>query len=112
MGRCPPTSSALPLTPDLVHGALELEPTEGGGLRRTGSPPGPAAQNADEMLAINEAQPSGVRRRRPHRATVVELDAVVTRRALRGAPARPSGSVDLVVDGEVLGGSPVPTATS
>jgi hypothetical protein len=98
----------VPLTPDLVHGALELEPTADGGLRPHRLPAWARAQNADEMLAINEAQPSGVRVVARTTARVVELDAVVTRRALSGAPARAVGSVDLVVDGEVVDGAPVP----
>ncbi|HMM95032.1 SGNH/GDSL hydrolase family protein [Phycicoccus sp.] len=104
-----PTSlQPIPLTADLVHGALDLETTPAGGLRPHRLPAWARAQNADEMLAVNEAQPSGVRVAGRTRATVVELDAVVTRRALTGAPARAPGSVDLVVDGEVLAGSTVP----
>lgn len=98
----------VPLTPDLVHGALELEPTAEGGLRPHRLPAWARAQNADEMLALNEAQPSGVRVVAHTTARVVELDAVVTRRALAGAPARALGSVDLVVDGEVVDGAEVP----
>ncbi|MBM6402385.1 SGNH/GDSL hydrolase family protein [Phycicoccus sonneratiae] len=98
----------VPLLPALVHGALELEPTEDGGLRPHRLPAWARGQNTDPMLAINEAQPSGVRVVGRTRATVVELEALVTRRALSGAPARALGSVDLVVDGEVLGGEVVP----
>ncbi|MBT9256210.1 lipase [Phycicoccus sp. KQZ13P-1] len=97
----------VPLTPDLVHGAVELETTDGG-LRPHRLPTWARAQNADPMLAINEGQPAGVRLVLRTVATAVELDAVVTRRALTGAPARPEGQVDLVVDGEVTDGAVVP----
>ncbi|MGG5260565.1 SGNH/GDSL hydrolase family protein [Phycicoccus avicenniae] len=98
----------VPLTPDLVHGAVEVEPTEGGGLRPHRLPAWARAQNADPMLAVNEGQPAGVRLVVRTTATVVELDLVVTRRALTGAPARAQGQVDLVVDGRLTDGAVVP----
>ncbi len=98
----------VPLTPDLVHGALELEPTAEGGLRPHRLPAWARAQNADEMLAVNESQPAGVRVVARTTAQVIELDAVVTRRAVAGMPPRPSGQRDLGVDGRVVEGRTVP----
>jgi hypothetical protein len=49
-----------------------------------------------------EAQPSGVRLALRTRATVVELDVLVTRRDYAGAPRRPDGIYDVVVDGELV----------
>lgn len=100
--------TTVPLTADLVHGALELEPTPGGGLLPHRLPAWARAQNIDPMLALNEAQPSGVRIVARTTARVVELEALVTRRALAGAPARAVGSVDLVLDGQLANGAPVP----
>jgi hypothetical protein len=50
-----------------------------------------------------EAQPSGVRLVFRTRATVVELDALRTKMAYQGAPARPDGVYDLLVDGRLAG---------
>lgn len=104
----PTSPSSVPLTPELVHGDAELERTESGGLRPHRLPAWARAQNADPLLAMSEAQPSGVRIVALTTARVVELDLVVTRRALTGAPLRALGTVDLVVDGEVVDGVEVP----
>ncbi|MGY2701943.1 SGNH/GDSL hydrolase family protein [Nocardioides sp. HB32] len=90
----------MPITADLVRGALELEPT-GAGLLPHRLPARARAQCADPQLAMAEAQPSGVRLALRTRATVVELDVLPTRREYAGAPARPDGVYDLVVDGRL-----------
>ncbi|WP_405697057.1 GDSL-type esterase/lipase family protein [Streptomyces sp. NBC_01185] len=91
-----------PLTEDLVRGALDLERTEHGLLPHR-LPARARAQNTDGQLAMAEAQPSGVRIVLRTRATVVELDTLPTKRAYVGAPPRPDGIYDLVVDGRLVG---------
>ncbi|WP_327358714.1 GDSL-type esterase/lipase family protein [Streptomyces sp. NBC_01304] len=89
-----------PLTADLVRGALELERTEHGLLPHR-LPARARAQCADGQLAMAEAQPSGVRLVFRTRATVVELDTLRTKMAYEGAPPRPDGVYDLLVDGRL-----------
>ncbi|MEU0036540.1 GDSL-type esterase/lipase family protein [Streptomyces sp. NPDC006333] len=91
-----------PLTEDLLRGALELERTEQGVLPHR-LPARARAQCADGQLAMAEAQPAGVRLVLRTRATVVELDTLPTKRAYVGAPARPDGVYDLLVDGRLAG---------
>ena len=88
----------IPLTADLVRGALELERTERGLVphRLTARA---RAQNGDPRLAMVEAQPAGVRLRFRTRADVVELETLRTKQVYAGAPPRPDGVYDLVVDG-------------
>jgi hypothetical protein len=50
-----------------------------------------------------EAQPSGVRLVFRTRATAVELDTLRTKMAYQGAPPRPDGVYDLLVDGRLAG---------
>ncbi|AWT41587.1 MULTISPECIES: GDSL-type esterase/lipase family protein [Streptomyces] len=89
-----------PLTADLVRGALDLERTEHGLLPHR--LPEPArARCADPQLSLAESQPSGVRLAFRTRATAVELDALATKRAYTGAPPRPEGVYDLLVDGRL-----------
>ncbi|MFJ9057822.1 GDSL-type esterase/lipase family protein [Streptomyces sp. NPDC102409] len=94
--------TTTPLTEDLVRGALDLERTEHGLLPHR-LPARARAQNTDAQLAMAEAQPSGVRIVLRTRATVVELDTLPTKRAYVGAPPRPDGIYDLVVDGRLVG---------
>ncbi|MFD8418666.1 GDSL-type esterase/lipase family protein [Streptomyces sp. NPDC059668] len=96
------TLITTPLTADLLRGALELERTEHGVLPHR-LPARARAQCADAQLAMVEAQPSGVRLALRTRATVVELDTLPTKRAYVGAPARPDGVYDLLVDGRLAG---------
>ncbi|MFG2586949.1 GDSL-type esterase/lipase family protein [Streptomyces sp. NPDC048438] len=92
--------STTPLTEDLLRGALDLERTEHGLLPHR--LPAPArARNTDGQLAMAEAQPSGVRLVVRTRATVVELDTLPTKRVYAGAPPRPDGVYDLLVDGRL-----------
>ncbi|MGV9885263.1 GDSL-type esterase/lipase family protein [Streptomyces sp. NPDC003006] len=96
------TPITLPLAEDLLRGALDLERTEYGVLPHR-LPARARAQCADGQLAMAEAQPSGVRLVFRTRATVVELDTLRTKTAYRGAPPRPDGVYDLLVDGTLAG---------
>lgn len=96
------TLITTPLTADLLRGALELEQTEHGVLPHR-LPARARAQCADGQLAMAESQPSGVRLSLRTRATVVELDTLPTKRAYVGAPPRPDGVYDLLVDGRPAG---------
>ncbi|MFD8253484.1 GDSL-type esterase/lipase family protein [Streptomyces werraensis] len=91
-----------PVTPDLVRGALELEETPDGLLPHR-LPAWARAQCSDGQLAMAESQPSGVRLVFRTRATVVELETVPTKRVYAGAPPRPEGLYDLLVDGRPAG---------
>lgn len=92
----------IPLTPDLIRGALELERTAHGLLPHR-LPARARAQCADPQLALAESQPSGVRLALRTRATTVELDTLPTKRVYVGAPPRPDGVYDLLVDGRPAG---------
>ena len=92
---------STPMTADLVRGALELEPTERGGLRPHRLPARARAQNNDPRLAMAEAQPAGVRLRFRTRARVLELETLPTKLVYAGAPPRPDGVYDLLVDGKL-----------
>jgi lysophospholipase L1-like esterase len=91
-----------PLTADILRGALDLERTEHGVLPHR-LPARARGQGADGQLAMAEAQPSGVRLVFRTRATVVELDTLPTKRVYVGAPPRPDGVYDLLVDGRLAG---------
>ncbi|MFF1495100.1 GDSL-type esterase/lipase family protein [Streptomyces sp. NPDC058304] len=90
--------TTTPMTAELLRGALDLERTEHGVLPHR-LPAGARAQCTDGQLAMAEAQPSGVRLVFRTRATVVELDTLRTKMAYVGAPPRPDGVYDLLVDG-------------
>lgn len=93
-----------PIAPGLLRGAVELEPT-GRGLLPHRLPAWARAQCADPQLAMVEAQPSGIRLVFRSRATAIELDTLRTRRVYAGAPPRPDGVYDLLVDGVLAGQS-------
>jgi lysophospholipase L1-like esterase len=95
-----------PITADLLRGALELEHTAHGVLPHR-LPARARAQCADGQLAMAESQPSGVRLVFRTRATAVELDTLPTKRSYAGAPPRPDGVYDLLVDGRLAGRSSV-----
>ena len=99
-----------PITPDLLHGAVEVETTEVG-LRVHRLPAWARAQAADPQLAMVEAQPAGVRVVVTTTARRLELHALATRFAYRGAPPRPDGVVDVVVDGQVVAQGSLDDAT-
>ena len=88
----------VPLTPDLIRGALDLERTAHGLLPHR-LPAWARAQNTDGQLAMAESQPSGVRLAFRTSATTVELDVLPTKRVYTGAPPRPDGVYELLVDG-------------
>ncbi|MCD9194698.1 GDSL-type esterase/lipase family protein [Streptomyces albireticuli] len=96
------TTLVTPLTPGLLRGALDLERTAHGLLPHR-LPARARAQCADGQLAMAEAQPSGVRLVFRTRATAVELDTLRTKTAYVGAPPRPDGVYDLLVDGRLAG---------
>ncbi|CAM5352532.1 Lipase OS=Streptomyces alboniger OX=132473 GN=CP975_32490 PE=4 SV=1 [Streptomyces alboniger] len=91
-----------PLTEDLLRGALDVERTEHGLLPHR-LPARARAQCADPQLAMAESQPSGVRLAFRTRATAVELDTHPTKRVYVGAPPRPDGVYELLVDGRPAG---------
>ncbi|MFC8999303.1 GDSL-type esterase/lipase family protein [Streptomyces rochei] len=93
---------STPLTPNLVRGALDLERTRHGLLPHR-LPARARAQNTDGQLVMAESQPSGVRLALRTRATVLELDTLPTKRVYAGAPPRPDGVYDLLVDGRPAG---------
>jgi GDSL-like Lipase/Acylhydrolase family len=89
-----------PITADLLRGALDLERTEHGVLPHR-LPARARAQYTDGQLAMAEAQPSGVRLVFRTRATTVEVDVLPTKTVYQGAPPRPDGVYDLLVDGRL-----------
>ncbi|SED62348.1 GDSL-type esterase/lipase family protein [Streptomyces melanosporofaciens] len=95
-----------PITADILRGALDLEHTAHGVLPHR-LPAWARAQYADGQLAMAEAQPSGVRLVFRTPATAVELDTLPTKRVYAGAPPRPDGVYDLLVDGRLAGQSVV-----
>ncbi|MFI6585090.1 GDSL-type esterase/lipase family protein [Embleya sp. NPDC050493] len=93
--------TTTPITADLVRGALDLEYTDRGVLPHR-LPARARRQIPDGQLAMAESQPSGVRLALRTRATAVELDVVATKRVYLGAPPRPDGVYELVVDGRIV----------
>ncbi|MEH0422337.1 SGNH/GDSL hydrolase family protein [Streptomyces sp. B21-083] len=98
--------TTTPITADLIRGALDLEHTSHGVLPHR-LPARARAQCTDPQLMSAEAQPSGVRLVFRTRATSVELDALPTKRVYAGAPPRPDGVYDLLVDGRLAAQSSV-----
>ncbi|MER5295997.1 GDSL-type esterase/lipase family protein [Streptomyces pharetrae] len=94
--------TTTPLTAELLRGALDLERTTHGLLPHR-LPARARAQYTDPQLAMAESQPSGVRLVFRTRATAVQLDTLPTKRVYVGAPPRPDGVYDLLVDGEPAG---------
>ena len=105
-----PQLISTPVTADLFHGALELEDTPVG-VRPHRLPRWARAQ-ADAQLAMAESQPSGVRLAFTTEATIVELRAAAARFGYRGAPSRPAGVFDLLVDGRLAGQASLDSATT
>ncbi|WP_405746924.1 GDSL-type esterase/lipase family protein [Streptomyces sp. NBC_01525] len=91
---------ATPLTEELLRGALDVERTTHGLLPHR-LPARARAQFSDPQLSLAESQPSGVRLVFRTRATTIELDTLRTKMAYVGAPERPDGIYDLVVDGQL-----------
>ncbi|MEV0804443.1 SGNH/GDSL hydrolase family protein [Kribbella sp. NPDC050281] len=93
---------STPITLELLRGALELEQTDRGVLPHR-LPAWARTQYVDGQLEMAESQPTGVRLVFRTEATVVELETLPTKRDYVGAPARPDGIYDLVVDGKPTG---------
>jgi lysophospholipase L1-like esterase len=91
-----------PVTEEILRGALDLERTAHGVLPHR-LPAWARAQYADGQLAMAESQPSGVRLVFRTGATAVELDTLPTKRVYAGAPPRPDGVYELLVDGRLTG---------
>src|SRR6478672_3993705 len=91
-----------PITAEIVRGALDLERTTLGVLPHR-LPAWAREQIPDEQLAMAESQPAGVRLAFRTPATTVELDVLPTKMAYLGAPPRPDGVYDLLVDGRLAG---------
>ncbi|NYE36145.1 hypothetical protein F4692_001249 [Nocardioides cavernae] len=93
-----------PLVPQsldpLVRGAVELGHTDRGLLPHR-LPAWARAQTDDPQLHLVEAQPAGVRLALRTTATRLELDVLPTKRRYVGAPQRPDGWYDVVVDGRL-----------
>ncbi|MCL1872445.1 MAG: GDSL-type esterase/lipase family protein [Promicromonosporaceae bacterium] len=85
------------MSPDLVHGALELERTAVGLLPHR--LPAWARRRGDAQLKLVEAQPAGVRVAFTTTAPQVTLTALATRFGYVGVPLRAPGVFDVVVDG-------------
>ncbi|MCK7622252.1 GDSL-type esterase/lipase family protein [Streptomyces sp. RS10V-4] len=96
------TWHTVPDLAGLLRGALEVERTEHGLLPHR-LPARARAQCADPQLALAERQPSGVRLVFRTRATALELDTLRTKMEYQGAPPRPDGVYDLLVDGAPAG---------
>ncbi|MFD9593191.1 GDSL-type esterase/lipase family protein [Kitasatospora sp. NPDC059973] len=111
MNTTPHTWITTPVTAELLRGALDLERTEHGLLPHR-LPAWVRARNTDGQLAMAESQPSGVRLAFRTRATAIELDTLPTKRVYPGAPPRPDGVYDLLVDGRPAGQSTVPTGNT
>ena len=86
----------------LFRGLAELERTNDGWLPHR-LPMRARAQCSDPQLASAEAQPSGVRLAFRTRSTTIELDLMRTRTILTGVPDRPEGTVDVTIDGRLVG---------
>ncbi|WP_148573600.1 SGNH/GDSL hydrolase family protein [Nocardioides caldifontis] len=98
------TMTTVPLTSALLRGALDLQTTARGLVPRR-LPAWEVAQAGDGQLAMAESQPSGVRLVMATAATTLELDTIPTKREYAGAPRRPDGVYELLVDGEPFGRS-------
>ena len=90
-----------PITLELLRGALELEPTDRGVLPHR-LPAWARKQYDDDQLTMAESQPSGVRLVFCTRSTVVELETLPLKRDYVGAPPRPDGVYDVLVDGQLV----------
>ncbi|TCP46299.1 GDSL-like lipase/acylhydrolase family protein [Tamaricihabitans halophyticus] len=102
---------STPITADLVNGAVELERTAQGLLPHR-LPAWARAQFLDAQLSGAERQPAGVRLAFRSAATTVELDALPTKRVYIGAPPRPEGVYDLLVDGKLAAQASIPSGST
>jgi len=86
-----------PITAELIRGALELVPTERGLLPHR-LPARVGTRGADATVLQAARQPSGVRVALRTAATVIELETLPTKPVYPGAPPRPDGVYELLVD--------------
>ncbi|WP_152189503.1 GDSL-type esterase/lipase family protein [Georgenia satyanarayanai] len=100
-----------PITTDVLRGVLALERGAHGVVPHR-LPAWARAQCTDPQLHLAEGQPAGARFALRTAATVVELDVLPTRYGFRGAPPRPEGVFDLLVDGILVAQAVAPTATT
>jgi hypothetical protein len=105
-----PQRFSTPVTAAMLRGCTELENTEYGVLPHR-LPAWARAQWADPQLLMAEAQPSGVRICFRTEATVIELEAMPTKRVYAGLPPRPDGTYDLVIDGQLVRQGTIPTGS-
>ncbi|TCC25020.1 SGNH/GDSL hydrolase family protein [Kribbella speibonae] len=90
-----------PITTELLRGALDLEQTARGVLPHR-LPAWARTQYDDGQMSMVESQPSGVRLVFRTSATVIELETLPTKRDYVGAPPRPDGVYDVLVDGQLV----------
>ncbi|WP_413450044.1 SGNH/GDSL hydrolase family protein [Georgenia phoenicis] len=103
--------TTTPITSDVLRGVLELERGAHGVVPHR-LPAWARAQCGDPQLHLAEGQPAGARLVLRTAAHAVELDVLPTRYGFRGAPPRPRGVFDLLVDGALVAQSVAPTATT
>jgi len=84
----------------LLRGAFEIEHTPRGLLPHR-LPSWVMSQSNDDNLAMAESQPSGVYLMFLTEAMNVELDVLPTRYVYVGAPPRPAGIFDFLIDGHL-----------
>ena len=96
-----------PVTAELLRGALELERTERGVLPHR-LPAWARTQYPDGQLEMAESQPPGCGWSSAPAATAIELDTLPTKRVYAGAPPRPDGVYDVLVDGRLAAQASVP----
>ncbi|MGQ1795889.1 SGNH/GDSL hydrolase family protein [Kocuria oceani] len=94
----PDRHCTTPVTEELLHGVLELERTDDGVIPHR-LPARARNQAQDPQLAMAESQPSGARLLFATEANRVELRGRATRFRYEGAPPRPAGVFDLLIDG-------------
>ncbi|GAB3624068.1 SGNH/GDSL hydrolase family protein [Mariniluteicoccus endophyticus] len=87
----------------LVHGAVELAPAPGGGLKPWRLPEWARRRCPDPQLQRVVAETSGVRVEMVTTARRVELVVDRSRLQYAGLAPRAAGAVDIVVDGEAYG---------
>ena len=94
----PDRHCTTPVTDELLHGVVELEHTDDGVIPHR-LPAWARNQARDPQLAMAESQPSGARLLFATEASRIELRGRATRFRYEGAPPRPAGIFDLLVDG-------------
>ena len=97
------------LTPELLRGAVALEPGARG-MRPRRLTEETLSHGADGQLRMAESQPAGVRLVFSTEATCIELDVVPTRYSYAGLAPRPDGVYDLVINGKLAARRSAPDA--